>query len=97
MKAGDFETLKSLMDAQCVVFPPDGEPEAGQAYLERVHSSAVGSPAPDLVELVQDWEEARVLGDFACEQGIVRAAWKSQACDSIVILCGPRRSWRPLR
>jgi len=76
-KAGDFETLKSLMDAQCMVFPPDSEPEAGQAYLDRVRTASDGIELqPEILELVQEWEEVRLLGDFAFEQGVIRSAVK---------------------
>lgn len=74
-KAGDYETLMSLMDEQCVVFPPDSEPEGGQAYLSRFRASSDSiEPQPEILELVQDWEEVRLFDDFAYEQGIVRYA-----------------------
>ena len=75
MKAGDFTALKSLMDAQCAVFPPDGEREAGQAYLDRVRASSDSiGPQPEILEIVQEWEEVQLLGDFVYEQGVVRYA-----------------------
>ena len=74
-KAGDYETLMSLMDERCILFPPDSEPERGQAYLRRVLASPDGNETqPEILELVQDWEEVRLLGDFAYEQGLVRYA-----------------------
>jgi len=74
-KAGDYETLMSLMDEQCVVLPPDSEPEGGQAYLSRALASSDGNePEPEIFELIQDWEEVHLLGDFAYEQGIARYA-----------------------
>ena len=75
-KAGDLKALTSLMDAQCVVFPPDSEAQAGQAYLDRA-TSAGTEPQPKILELVQEWEEVRLLGDFAYEQGVVRYAVQS--------------------
>ena len=73
-KAGDIETLKSLMDEQCVVFPPDCEPTDGQAYLDQVWPAAIDECQPEILELVQDWQELCVFGDFAYEQGVVRYA-----------------------
>ena len=74
-KAGDYETLMSLMDEECIVFPPDSEPEDGRAYLSRFRASTDSiEPEPEILELLQDWEEVRLLGDFAYEQGIVRYA-----------------------
>ena len=72
MKASDFETLLSLMDEQCVVFPPDSEPEGGRTYLSSVRALSDGiEPQPEILELVQDWEDVRLLDDFAYEQGVV--------------------------
>jgi ketosteroid isomerase-like protein len=73
-KAGDADSLKSLMDPQCVVFPPDCEPMDGQAYLDQVWPSPDDQTQPDILELVQDWQELCVFGDFAYEQGVVRYA-----------------------
>ena len=74
-KASDFKALKSLMDADCMVFPPDGDPSVGQAYLDHARASSSGSESQsELLELVQEWEEVKVLGDFAYEQGVVRYA-----------------------
>jgi uncharacterized protein (TIGR02246 family) len=74
-KAGDYEALMSLMDEQCILFPPDGEPEDGRAYLNRARASSDRiERQPEILELVQDWQELRVLGDFAFEQGLVRYA-----------------------
>ena len=74
----------SLMDEQCVLFPHDSEPEDGRAYLRRARASS-GSieRQPEILELVQDWQEVRLLGDFAYEQGIVRYAVKN--ADGVVI------------
>jgi uncharacterized protein (TIGR02246 family) len=77
-KAGDFDALKSLMDAQCVLFPPDSEPQAGQAYLDHARATSDGTePQPEILELVQEWEEVRLFGDFVYEQGVVRYAVQS--------------------
>jgi hypothetical protein len=41
---------------------------------ETVVKSLLAFPIIEILELVQDWEEVRLLGEFACEQGIVRYA-----------------------
>lgn len=56
-KAGDTEALKSLMDAQCAVFPPDCEPINGQSYLDQVWPSSTNESQPEILELMQDWQE----------------------------------------
>ena len=74
-RTGDLEALKALMDNECMVFPPDSDPSSGQAYLDHYSASSdgIGSPA-EILELEQEWEEVRLLGDFAYEQGVVRYA-----------------------
>lgn len=75
--AGDFEKLKSLMDEQCIVLPPDSEPEAGQAYLDRATVSTKDAQSQEqIIELTQDWEELQLFGDLAFERGVVRYAVK---------------------
>ena len=73
-KAGDTETLKSLMDAHCVVFPPDCEPTDGRTYLDQVLPTTNDESQPEILELMQEWQELCVFGDFAYEQGVVRYA-----------------------
>ena len=72
---GDFDKLKSLMDKQCIVLPPDSEPESGQAYLDRAAAATKGVQSREqILELTQDWEELQLFGDFAFERGVVRYA-----------------------
>ena len=74
-KAGEFEKLKSLMDQQCIVLPPDSAPESGQAYLDRIAASSKDVQSQEqILELSQDWEELQLFGDYAYERGIVRYA-----------------------
>jgi ketosteroid isomerase-like protein len=105
-KAGDYETLMSLMDEQCILFPPDCEPEDGRAYLSRALTSSDSIESePEILELVQDWEEVRLLGEFAYEHGIVRYAVRD--AEGVVIretqrlmrllLRQPDGEWRVLR
>jgi ketosteroid isomerase-like protein len=105
-KAGDYETLMSLMDEECILFPPDSEPEAGQAYLSRVRDSSDSiEPEPEILELAQDWEEVRLLGEFAYEQGIVRYAVRDASGAIIretqrlvrLLRRQPEGEWRVLR
>lgn len=81
--AGDTDSLKSLMDAKCLVFPPDCKPMGGQAYLDQVRPSLDDETQADILELVQDWQELCVFGDFAYEQGVVRYAVREKNGDVI--------------
>jgi ketosteroid isomerase-like protein len=69
---GDIETLKSLMDAECVVFPPDHSPADGRDYLEKQRTAIITEQPASILDLRQDWQELQVSGDLAYEQGIVR-------------------------
>lgn len=81
---GDLERLKSLMDPSCIVFPPEGGPEAGRAYLDGVTSAAKRTVRPaDIVELAQDWEELLILGGYAYEHGVVRYAVRGPGGDVV--------------
>jgi ketosteroid isomerase-like protein len=72
-KAGEFEKLKSLMDQQCIVLPPDSAPESGQTYLDRIAASSKDVQSQEqILEFSQDWEELQLFGDYAYERGIVR-------------------------
>lgn len=77
-KAGDFQSLKALMDPECIVLPPDSEPELGQDYLDHMATSSDGSESVEqAVEVTQDWDELLLFGDYAYERGIVRYAVKN--------------------
>ena len=66
-KAGDFQSLKALMDPECIVLPPDSEPERGQDYLDRMAASSEGSESVEqVVELTQDWE----IGRASCRERV---------------------------
>ena len=105
-KEGDYETLMSLMDEQCILFPPDSEPEDGRVYLSRALASSDSTELqPEILELVQDWEEVRLLGEFAYEQGIVRYAVRDASGDILretqrlmrLLRRQPDGGWRVLR
>ena len=72
-KAGDIELLKSLMDSECILLPPDSEPESGQSYMDNVGDlSKDPESQPQIIQLVQDWEELKLFGEYAYECGIIR-------------------------
>lgn len=75
---GDIDTLKSLMDPECLVLPPDQEPVQGREFLEEMRAS-IGTDAGHILALEQDWQELRIFGDLAWERGIVRYAVREQS------------------
>ena len=78
-KAGQWERLKSLMDAECTVMPPDGDVETGRSFLDRVIAAqGTKGSREEVLELVQDWEELQVFGDLAYEIGVVYYSVRNQ-------------------
>lgn len=73
-KSGDIDGLKSLMDPECMLFPPGGDATIGQDYLDQAGKSPDDDVPTEVVELEQDWQELNVFGDLAYEQGVVRYA-----------------------
>ena len=74
-KAGDFRTLRSLMSDDAVVMPPGGRTTRGREALDasfaRMEKGAGGA---EVLEYVLDFEEVKVLGDYAFEWGTIRGA-----------------------
>jgi uncharacterized protein (TIGR02246 family) len=69
-KAGDFETLKSLLDDDCVLIPPGGGVIRGREAIDALYEE--WREAYNEVEVLtyeQNFEEVVVLGDYAFEWG----------------------------
>ena len=72
-KAGDFETLRSLMSDDAVMMPPGGQFVRGRAEIDAGMSRmAEAMRAVEVLEYVLDFEEVKVLGDYAFEWGMIR-------------------------
>jgi len=74
-KTGDFETLRTLMTDDAVVLPPGGrkisskaEREAGSRVMEEYMQNV------EVLEYILDFEEVKVLGDYAFEWGEIRGS-----------------------
>lgn len=70
---GDVDTLRSLMDPDCLVCPPEQDPVPGLEFLDGMRA-AIKTDATQILELEQDWQELFIIGDLAWERGIVRYA-----------------------
>lgn len=78
-RAGDFETLRSLMSDDAVVMPPGGKLKRGRAELdESFRRMADGVGAVEVLEYELDFEEVKVLGDYAFEWGTIRGAMRAR-------------------
>lgn len=78
-KAGDFATLRTLMSDDAVMLPPGGRPLRGRAEIDESMSRAEGSMrGVEVLEYVLDFEEVRVVGDYAFEWGWIRGSMRSK-------------------
>lgn len=71
-KEGDYLTLRSIMSDDAVVLPPGGRLIRGREALDQSFAtmSATESPA-EVLEYRFDWQEVRVLGEYAFEWGYI--------------------------
>jgi len=71
--ARDPETLVSLMDEDIVLIVPGGPPTRGRAALAAgLRASFEETRQDKILEYVHDFEEVKVLGDWAFEWGSFR-------------------------
>jgi uncharacterized protein (TIGR02246 family) len=83
-KAGDFDTLRSLMSDEAVVMPPGGHWIRGKAELDVSFSRMrEGMSQVEVLEYILDFEEVQVLGDYAFEWGSIRGAMRSKESGDI--------------
>jgi uncharacterized protein (TIGR02246 family) len=74
-KAGDFETLRSLMTDDAVIMPPGGDFVRGGAALDASLSRMKEAMSQiEVLEYVEEFEEVMILGNYAAEWGIIRGA-----------------------
>ena len=78
-KAGDFETLRSLISDDAVIRPPGGNSIRGKAELDaNFGRMKEASGQAEVLEYFQEFEEVKVIGDYAFEWGTVRGAMRSK-------------------
>ena len=76
-RAGDFETLRSIMTDEAVILPPGGEAVRGKEELDA--SFARMRDAMDRIEVIEyvlDFSEVKILGDYAFEWGEIRGSMR---------------------
>lgn len=74
-QAGDFRALRALMSDDAVVMPPGGRTVRGREALDASFARIEGGMGGvEVLEYVLDFEEVKVLGDYAFEWGTIRGA-----------------------
>ena len=76
---GDFETLRSLMTDDAVILPPGGPTVRGRQELDaKFNAMQQGMEHVEVLEYALDFEEVRVLGDYAFEWGTIRGSMRAK-------------------
>lgn len=79
-KAQDFETLKTLVDAEGIVMPPGSNAVPAQAQLDARIARRASDPNPvEILNYWFDWEEVELMGDYAFERGRIMGSAKVSA------------------
>jgi uncharacterized protein (TIGR02246 family) len=79
-KAYDVEALAALWTDDVVTMPPGMAPIVGKkANRDLLEANEVQAKQIDILGYEQQWEEIRVLGDYAYEWGIFRSTAKLKA------------------
>lgn len=77
-RSGDFETLRTLMSDEAVMMPPGGNFVRGRAEIDAgMGRMSEAMRTVEVLEYVLDFEEVKVLGDYAFEWGVIRGRMRS--------------------
>lgn len=83
-KAGDFETLHTLMTDEAVVMPPGAPWLRDKAEREASFSNMQAAMSQfEVFEYILDFEEVKVLGEYAFEWGTIRGAMRAKGSPEI--------------
>ena len=79
-KAYDVEALAALWTEDIVALPPGAEPVIGkEANRKLLEAGRAASARFETLEYEQDWQEIRVVHDFAWERGVFTGAVRPKA------------------
>ncbi len=79
-KAYDVDGLASLWTEDIVALPPGAEPVVGkEANRKLLEAGRASSAQFETLEYEQDWQEIRVVHDFAWERGVFTGAVRPKA------------------
>jgi uncharacterized protein (TIGR02246 family) len=71
-KSLDYVTLSTLMSDDVVVLPPGGRAIRGRTEIDAgFKKMGSAEPVVDVLEYRFEWEEVRILGDYAFEWGYI--------------------------
>lgn len=83
-QSGDFATLRSIMTDDAVVMPPGGNWRRGKTELDASFARMQNAMSQsEVLEYVLDFEEVKILGDYAFEWGTIRGSMRAKDSDEI--------------
>jgi uncharacterized protein (TIGR02246 family) len=78
-RSGDFETLRSIISDDAVMLPPGSGVTRGRAELEQgFRRMAEAMSGVEVLEYELDFEEVKIVGDYAFEWGYIRGAMRAR-------------------
>lgn len=78
-KAGNFETLRTLMSDDAVMMPPGADFVRGREAIDAGMSKmAEAMKEVEVLEYALEFEEVQVVGDYAFEWGTIRGRMRSR-------------------
>jgi uncharacterized protein (TIGR02246 family) len=83
--AGDYATLRSLLDDDAVMLPPGGAVQRGVKDFDAAFLRMNGAPkSHQVVDYRLEFEEVKIFGNYAVEWGAIRGATRELATGRIV-------------
>ncbi len=83
--AGDYETLRSLVDDEAMMFPPGGAVQRGAKDFDAAFLRMNGAPKThQVLEYRLEFEEVKIFGNFAVEWGAIRGATRDIATGRVI-------------
>jgi ketosteroid isomerase-like protein len=74
-KDGDFETLRSLVDDEAVMFPPGAAAQRGAKDFDAAFLRMRSAPKThEVLEYRMEFEDVKIFGNYAIEWGTIRGA-----------------------
>lgn len=83
--AGDFETLRALVDDNAVMFPPGGAVQRGAKDFDAAFGRMSAAPRThEVIDYRLEFEDVKIFGNYAVEWGAIRGATREIASGRVV-------------
>ncbi len=82
---GDFETLRSLVDDEAVMFPPGAAAQRGAKDFDAAFARMRAAPRThEVLEYRMEFEDVKIFGNYAVEWGAIRGATRDLTSGRVV-------------